>query len=417
MIVLALSLILALLVPSFAEAASVAHAFAEVASDQTSTSSTFGACTGASLADTNFTAGKKYLLFSKSQMSYTFGDGTEARVVHGSTEFDGSKAWIDASSTGWRITFPFMRVWTAVSSEGITLQFRSRAGGANTAYCNFASLFAMNLSDDLVENTDWFYNELSTDNGATTSWQDGASITVPAGTWFVAGHILTDAAAQITNYPMVRLTDGTNTVPATQVDVGVSTRDEKASGLERVYTVASSTTFKVQYAVSASTTANHLHSAIFALNMAKFAGATSAYTEGSAALSATDFATEIQTLSVTPTVQGDVWIGSYWTFDRNSGNLGNQRLQVDNSDVPAGQTTAVYDYRGGIDSTDREPMGMSTMVSSMTAAAHTVDMDASVDSTSGGPAALERTIWAIPLELAATGGASTRSLMLLGVGQ
>lgn len=169
--------------------------------------------------------------------------------------------------------------------------------------------------------------------------------------------------------------------------------------------------------VSASTTANHLHSAIFALNMAKFAGATSAYTEGSAALSATDFATEIQTLSVTPTVQGDVWIGSYWTFDRNSGNLGNQRLQVDNSDVPAGQTTAVYDYRGGIDSTDREPMGMSTMVSSMTAAAHTVDMDASVDSTSGGPAALERTIWAIPLELAATGGASTRSLMLLGVGQ
>jgi hypothetical protein len=42
--------------------------------------------------------------------------------------------------------------------------------------------------------------------------------------------------------------------------------------------------------------------------------------------------------------------------------------------MPAGQTAAVYDYRGGIDGTDREPMGMSTMVSNMTAAAHTIDL-------------------------------------------
>lgn len=154
--------------------------------------------------------------------------------------------------------------------------------------------------------------------------------------------------------------------------------------------------------------------AFFALNMAKFAGAVSAYTEGSAARSTTDFATEIQTLSVTPTVQGDVLIGGYWTFDRNGGGLGNQRLQVDNSDAPAGQTTAAYDYRGGIDGTDREPMGMVTMVTNMTAAAHTIDIDGSVDSATGTPAALERTIWAIPMELAAA--AATNRLLLFGVG-
>ncbi len=85
--------------------------------------------------------------------------------------------------------------------------------------------------------------------------------------------------------------------------------------------------------------------------------------------------------------------------------------------MPAGQTAAVYDYRGGIDSTDREPMGISTMVSSMTAAAHTIDVDGSVDSTSGTPAAQQRSLVAFTLELAATGGASTRSLLLLGVGQ
>lgn len=47
---------------------------------------------------------------------------------------------------------------------------------------------------------------------------------------------------------------------------------------------------------------------------------------------------------------------------------------------------------------------MVTMVTSVTAAARTVDMDGSVDSATGTPAALERTIWAIPMELAAAGG-------------
>ena len=48
-------------------------------------------------------------------------------------------------------------------------------------------------------------------------------------------------------------------------------------------------------------------------------------------------------------------------------------------------------------------MGMSTMVANMTVAAHTIDVDGSVDSATGTPAALERTIWAIPMELAASG--------------
>lgn len=57
-------------------------------------------------------------------------------------------------------------------------------------------------------------------------------------------------------------------------------------------------------------------------------------------------------------------------------------------------------------------------VGTLSDAADTVDMDASVDSTSGGPAALERTIWAIPMELAsAGGGGSSNGLLLMGVGR
>lgn len=84
--------------------------------------------------------------------------------------------------------------------------------------------------------------------------------------------------------------------------------------------------------------------------------------------------------------------------------------------MPAGQTAAVYDYRGGIDSTDREPMGMSTMVADMTAAAHTIDVDGSVNATTGTPAAKYASLWAFTLELPAV-ASSSGSLLLMGVGR
>lgn len=394
-------------------AGEIEHAYAQVTTDQTTSSNTFTGVTGASLASSNFTTGKKYLLFLTAQASYTFGDGTEMRVVHGATEFDGSKSWIDASSTGWRQTYPFLRVWTAVSGEDIALQFRSRAGGANVAYCNFASLLAMNLSDHVVENTDWFYSEVAADDVMSTTFEDGATITVGAGTWLVLGTVLTDSGAQITNYPTVRLTDGTNVFPQAQVDVGVSTRDEKKYGFGRVFTTAGSTTFKLQYKISASTTGTHLHSTIFAIKLTKFRTYASAFSDGPTALSATDWATQIQTLSITPDIQGDVWVGSYWTFDRNnSARMANQRLQIDNVDVPSGQTAAAYDYRAGIDGTDEDSLLMSTLVANMTAAAHTIDLDGSADSTTGTPEAESASLWAVTMQLSsviveATGSASS----------
>lgn len=418
-----LALLLTLLFPMTAHAAAIDHAHASVATNQTTSSNTFVDVTGATLASGNFTTSDKYLVVITAQCTYTSGDGTEMRVVHGSTAFDGSQSWVDASSTGWRQTYSFMTVWTAVSSEGIALQFRSRNGGANVASCNFADVFVMNLSHDVTENTDWFFAEVSADDAMSTAYEDGASITFTPATashdWLLLGNILTDSGAQITNYVTVRMTDGTTVLPQAQVDIGVSTRDEKLYGLARVVTLpASSATWKMQYKISASTTGNHLHSKIFALDLHKFRNHVIAQTDAGTALSATDWATQIQTASITPDVQGDVWIGAYWSYDKNSsGNMANQRLQVDNSDEPAGQTTAVYDYRGGIDGTDEEPMMMTAMVTNMTAAAHTIDVDGSVDATTSTPEAETRALWAVTMELAATGGAPARTRMLLGVGQ
>lgn len=83
-------------------------------------------------------------------------------------------------------------------------------------------------------------------------------------------------------------------------------------------------------------------------------------------------------------------------------------------------TWALYDVLGftatGIDNTDQEPMGMSTMVTNMTAAAHTIDLDGSVNATTSTPAAKYASLWAFTLELPAA-ASSTGSLMLMGVGR
>lgn len=407
---------------SHTQAAAIEHASAAVTSNQTTSSTTFVDVTGATLSSSNFTAGKKYLIYITAQIGYTAGDGTEVQVIHGSTAFSGSGQWVSFSADTNRHNYTFMTVWTAVSSEGIALQYRSRLGGANTASANFVSIFAMNLSDDLTENTDWHFNEVSADDAMSTSFEDGATVTfTPAAAshdWLVLGNIQVDYAAQSANYVTVRLTDGTNVLPQAQVDIPNTALDEVGFGLARVFTLAaSSTTLKVQYKVSASTTANALHSKIFALDLNKFRNHVFAYTEAGTNLSATDYATQIQTASITPDVQGDVFVGSYWSCDRNSSsNTCEQRLQIDGSDAPAGQTTANYQFRHGTDGTDEDPMVISTLVANMTAAAHTIDLDGSASATTSTPQAETATIWAFTMELPAASG-TPNGLLLMGVGR
>lgn len=404
-----------------AQAAEIPHASASVTSNQTTNSTTMTTIPGASIPSGSFTVGKQYLLIADGQIGYTAGDGTQVQLVHGSTPFAGTDQWISFAADTNRHIYRRVRVWTAVSGEAIELQFKSRLGGANVASANFVHIFAMQL-DDYLAASDWCYNEASADDAMSTAFEDGATCTFTPGTashdWLVLGDAYVDYATQSANYVTVRLTDGTNVLPQAQIDIPNTALDEIGIGLARVYTLAaSSQTFKIQYKVSAGTTANHLHSAIFALDLHKFRNHAFAYTEAGTNLSATDYATQIQTLSITPDVQGDVLVGSYWSCDRNSsGNTCKQRIQIDNSDAPAGQTTAAYPFRHGTDGTDEDPMTISTLVTNMTAAAHTIDLDGSISATTGTPDAEARTLWAVTMELASSTSGGCR-MMLCGVGR
>lgn len=394
----------------------ISSSFAEQNTNQTTSSASFGDVTGATLASSAFTAGKKYLILVTAQYSATNGDGTEVRVVHGSTLFTGSQCWCVFGASADRIPYTYMTVWTAVSSEGIALQYRSRLGGANVAGCNFASVLSICLSDDLTENTDWFFNENTTASGLTSTHTSFASVSltpaVASQDWLVIGHALLDFNAQITTFVGCRLYDGTNTFPATMLDAQNSALDELVFGLARVYTLpASATTLDVQAATSSGTNGNHKSSRIFALNLHKFREHANAYTEAAQALSETNYATELQTMTLTPPVVSDTIILSYWGWDKKTGDpVCRYRVQLDNSDQPAGQTTAAYALKGGLSSPVEWEL-LLTKVVDLSAASHTIDLDASTSSAAGGAEGQERTLAAFTLELAAVATGTTRRVI------
>jgi hypothetical protein len=390
--------------------AAIAHAFTEQNTAQTTTSGTYGDVSGAAITSGNFTAGKKYLLCVTAQINENSSGLVSVKTQHGTTDFAQSEYIFGAAGSADRATYCFMTVWTAVSSEGIKLQFKTSAG---TGAVDQISLFAMNLSDDLTENTDWFFAERTNDDALSTTPTDGASVTFTPGTagqnWLVLANTQYDiSATDLVSSNITRSGEASSSTPSAQASYATAS-NQPCFALARVFSLgASSNTFK-EVSASGATSNTRLNSAIFALNLGKFAVNQAAYTDAdSSTLSTTNYATNLQTLSITPSTASDVWILAYWGADRNAtARLVEFRVQVDSSDQPTGQTSDNYSFRAAATAAgDEDPYILSTLVSSMSAAAHTINLDASVDSATGAPTGQHRQLVAVTMELASTGNAN-----------
>jgi hypothetical protein len=117
-----------------------------------------------------------------------------------------------------------------------------------------------------------------------------------------------------------------------RIAAGESTRRNQVS-LARVFSLgASSNTFAEQGAETAADVTRQ-HSRVFAMNLEKFRNHEFAYTEADASLSATNYATNLETLSITPDVTGDVWAGGYFGFHAGAADREVEfRIQLDNAD-------------------------------------------------------------------------------------
>jgi hypothetical protein len=119
-----------------------------------------------------------------------------------------------------------------------------------------------------------------------------------------------DSVSQISR--IERSGEASSSVPEARremIAAGESTRRNQVS-LARIFSLgASSNTFAEQGAETAADVTRQ-HSRVFAMNRKKFRNHVFAYTEADTSLSATNYATNLGTLSITPDVTGDVWARS-----------------------------------------------------------------------------------------------------------
>src|SRR5581483_612514 len=341
----------------------IAHAIAQQTTAQTTSSAVYTDITGASIASGALTAGKKYLVLASAKIGNTSSNTlNRIRCVHGSTAFAESEM-VQARANPIKSVYGWFTVWTAIASEGLKLQFNCDAG---TVEVDDVLLVAINLSDDIAEGVDWFYNERSTDDALSTSFLDGGTITftpvVGSQNWLVMSYAQIDAG-DTTNALISQLN---RSGEASSTDPQIQLISPSASGIwpmaimGRVFTLGNvSNTFKERSATGAGTTHTRLHSAVFAINLAKFKNSGFSYTSVDSDISQSAFGTQLETMGITPSVASDLLIGGFAGFVKvNGGRTAALRIQDNNSDEPAGQTSASYDQAEGNDASDVDPLSV-----------------------------------------------------------
>jgi len=379
--------------------AEIDNSFTAVTDAPTSTSTSFEDVANASIASGQFTVGKQYWIYVTAQVSGSVVDDFYTQVVHGSTAFAESVVTIRISNTDTYRVYGFSTVWTAISGDDIQLQFHVDTG---TMTMDQIAIFAMNLDDDLTEDTDWFFDEDPANNVLGGTYEDGAALTIADGLgndWLIVSYAQIEPTSGATDIfsRLERTGEATSNFPENQSEPSVN-RTEMFL-FSRVYALgdSQSNTFTSQ---SRGSNATHFHSTIFALNLSKFKVHSNDYTEADLSLGTTNWADPLESISITPNVTGDVLTGCYWTFNSNAAaNTADFRVQIDSADDPATQTANNLQFNQNYIGAE---IGISLITrSNLTAAAHTIDADGSVSATTNTPVAQDRSLWSFTMDLAA----------------
>lgn len=364
----------------------VPHAFVEVTTQQTINSASFVDVPGAIINQSNFVAGRKYLLVITSQISNANNESaTQIRLVHGSTGFTESDEEIEIQDVDSRGTWFFFTVWTAIASEDIKVQLLRRAG---LAQIDQVTMFALEISEELTENTDWFFDEDITNLLLTTTFStaNNAEITFTppnAGDdWLIlaSGTIANNAFTDAMESRIKRSGEASDV--ATQVSREVEgVFDIYQQTMARIFNLGNaSNTFTQQSrnAIANRFTNQRTRSVIFAINLSKFTEHSFNYTQGEIdPVDTPDFGTEVQTNSITPTNLTDVWCFGY--FHRVGGvvnGIDKARMQIDNVDQPPTQTADGYLQLFGWDVSDELWWALQS-IENLDATPHNIDLDVS----------------------------------------
>jgi hypothetical protein len=288
-------------------------------------------------------ANKEYLIFASALIECDTGASEHhIRLVHGTTptEFTDGDCVIDPIAAGGGFWAFFMYRFTQPSTpEAITLELQGE--GAATITSLMSQICAIQLTDYLTENTDFYWNEVTADYTTTSSFADQAKVTfTPNGTddWLIIAHAVQIQASGQTSNVEMRLNDsvGGTTTPFLAMEGEDPDAGDEARhvGLVRMFTApsAASRTYALQIRHTASETFTITSTRMLALKMNKFDQYINQYTDGIQSPAASPTWTTLATASVTPNVTGNwfyIGVGN-GDMDATTAEL-NIRLQDDNS--------------------------------------------------------------------------------------
>jgi len=396
-------------------AAELPHTYVEeTAGDSHTGNTTETDITDAVITSGNFVTGRKYLILVRAHHGGNSTAGNfRIRTLHGTVLFAGSDHTMEPTSTTALGThYTWFTVWTAISSEGIKQQFRTNNSG-DTVTTDQNILVSLELSEDLTEDSDWHFNFDGSQRTLTDTPTADATITIQTadhevGDTYLVMHFGRLDQGTIGNLltRLDRTGEATSTTPTLSQETEDSGQDFHILFSSRTFDLgASDNTFASFNWREVGGNGIVQDSAMFAINLEKFQNSNEEYTDGTINMSTTNWATQLENLSLVTDQAGDVFILGSWTANHKivSSTVGAQhRLQTNGSDTPADQTSHTLQSPGW-DGDDLLPMTAFT-IQNLTASTHTFDMEGDFSNASGTPTGENRSLAAFSLELA--GGAS-----------
>lgn len=342
----------------------------------------------ASIANTSFTANKKYLILAAGHCRSTSGSGNvEMRLAHGTTPtvFDDGPMSAELTANVQESEWSFAVVYTQPgTTEQIVLQFNRNTEFTGTVTCELGQIIAINLDDIGTQSTDYWYTIDLVDYTTTASKVSKASITwTPNGTddYWAIGYGVFSGVAINSNHLMDLNDSVAGVLSAVDVEGEDATNDKKSYLLSAPYTPSNAShTLSVRFShESAALTV--LQNAVFLINLNKFAQHAITYAAGQEQPAASPSWTTTRTISITPTTTGNFVIFGH--YDNDVGTLTDDvatRLQVNNGGGLASDP-AYTDSSPGADSwdaTDVTCFNIFKLRSLTSGASRTINLDASM---------------------------------------
>lgn len=368
----------------------------------------------ATIAAGSFTAGKKYLILATAYLEHaSSANEIRFRIVHGTTPTvftDGSHVYELTNGTQ-KTCWGYMTVFTQPGTAEL-VKIQISVSATNVGEAHLGNIFALNLSDNLVENTDWFFNEVTVDYNVTASLVAQAAVTfTPNGTddWLIIANGVIDYAEN-TNEVIMSIHDSVSGVDEPRMDQegeDATFLDLRSWMLARTFTPSNAShTFSARFAGETDTADLVLSSRIFAINLNKFRQHAFAYATAEEAPAATPSWTTTRTLAPNPEVTGNWFILGSFTNDVNNTDVLSTRLQVNAAGAGLASNPNYGDDAPESDSwdaTDVSPFQIFTRVSLTSGATRDINLD--VQMVSGTVLRVqERHLVAFSLELPAAAG-------------